>query len=135
MPVQYKIYKTDNTVSITSSGSNTVKEEIDALKKILADTAFRKNMHILENRLNVTEPATMEAVKSFIHWISHHEKKMGESKYARVVGKGSELLMARMGETLSEYSPGRFHRVKLRAFTTIKSACKWLEIKNSARYL
>jgi hypothetical protein len=134
MPVQYKIYKTYNNVYITTSHANTIKKGIDILKKILADPAYKKGMNILENRLKVTEPATSEAVKSFICWVSQHEKKMGECKYARVVGKGSELLMARMGETLAEFSPQRLHRVKFRVFTTIKRACKWLEIKNSARY-
>jgi len=134
MPVHYKIYKTDDTVCITFSGPAAGTETTDVLKEILADPSFKKGMNFLENRLRVPESATTDAVKSFVQWISHHEKKLNECNYARVAGKGSDLLMARMCETLAEFSPHRFHRVRFRAFTRLQSACTWLKIKNCARY-
>lgn len=134
MAISYTINKSDMVVHITTTGVTPLEKEIDILEEIISDPDFQKGMNILENRLNVAEPASNILVKDFVHWVSSHENQLGPCKYAIVVSGSAELVMGRMGEALSEFSPKKFSMVDFRAVTSVEKACKWLGIKNPANY-
>ncbi len=134
MPISYKIDKSDMVVHITTKGITPAEKEINILDEIIADPDFQKGMNIFENRLNVIEPASNMLVNNFIHWVSSHEKQLSNCKYAIVVSGSAELLMGRMGEALTEYSPDKFFWINFRAFKSVEKACKWLGIRNPAKY-
>ncbi|MEO8031356.1 MAG: hypothetical protein ABI765_10930 [Gemmatimonadota bacterium] len=91
------------------------------MRLIFADSRFKPGFDFLSDRRSVDEPPDGESVRRGMAFFEIERLQLGSCRWALVVTGAAGYGMGRMSESLSAETG-----VRLRVFTDLTEACKWL---------
>ncbi len=123
MESSYYFDKVKDLIVVEKSGTATVSEEIDLIRKIMGDPEFHRGMNVISDLSNTTYDwnlQDLDTFRSFVYSIPKNEKA---SKWALIAGKGVTQATVKIFIQLHDI---KTPAIKIRLFGSKFEAIKWL---------
>ena len=124
MPMSYTIDSDAGVISITGEGLLTDSEMIDCVDALRHDPALRPEMNTLSDMRRIEVGFTSAGVEKMVEVMRATEDRRGAAKAAIVVSEDVAFGMARMFESIADFSGVH---PEFRVFRDIQSAVDWLQ--------
>ncbi len=123
MQSKYYFDEAKNLIVVEKAGPATVTEDIELIRKIMADPKYRKGMNTLSDLTNCTYQWTLEDIDNFRAFVYSLPKEIGARKWALVASGGETGSTAKVFIKLYDI---RSDVLKIRLFANRFEAIKWL---------
>jgi len=127
MESSYYFDEARNLIVIEKSGTVSVQEDIDLIRRIIADPKFRKGMNSLTDMVNCTYDWTLKDIDEMRTYVYSLPKEFGPRKWAFVSSGGVTQSSAKMFIMMHEL---RSADLKIRLFSSRFDAIKWLSSRD-----
>lgn len=121
MPITYRIDLESNMLFIVGEGALTQDEKLEAMRRWMADPAYRPGLNTLYDFSAVTTPATLDDLKRTVAFVTRNAPALGKKRVAIVMANPLAFGVARQFQAMLGESS-----LEISVFRNREDALTWL---------